>query len=327
MYIFNAEDIAMSDNGLLGKISFLHYDSYKTTLEMAEDGNMGVTHKAEILWPNGDAINSWVKIYSKDHPRGLINEAIGYIIAGHFSLPQPKHAGFLQYPVGWILDEKVKKSLSDVDLYRGYTFAWVTTDTQGMNFRPKLEELSKTSPSEFEKLFNYFKGDIQKWEKLPHLIAFDYAIHNEDRNFGNLLQLPTKDFCLIDHGEILTSSQWALWDLIAPQNRGWLLMHGYVSFFEENHSDEGIFGKIITHQNLIDCYQEVPKNITCSKEDLLPLLKDLLGDETLHPPAPLPPISALDLIMNFLDARSIDEQNFGIQCAKFLGLPTDSSFS
>lgn len=315
----------MNDDGLLKPISFLHTDRYKATLEKARDGAIGLTHAAEIVWPDGVIRNSWVKIYKKEFPRGLVNEAIGYILAAHLKLPQPDHAGFLMYPTEWILDESDQKSLSEVDLYRGYTIAWVTSDTKGFNLRLKFETL-KSTPDEYKKIFDFFKKDIQDWGQLPDLIAFDYATHNEDRNLGNLLQLPDRSFCLIDHGEILTSSNWEYWDLISPKNNGWKLMNEYIRIFEEIFLHQGIFCKLAAYNSLASCYEATPDKFDIAKKELTSYLQGMLNGEIFTLPSPLSPISVTDSIIDFLEFRSSDRQSFVDQCAKFLEIPTESTY-
>lgn len=315
----------MNAEPLLSNIDFLHSDRYQATLEKAEDGKIGLTHKAEIIWPDGVNRDSWVKIYRKQFSRGLVNEVIGYILAGTLDLPQPEHAGFLMYPTDWI-DENHKNELSEIDLYRGYTIAWVTSDTQGMNLRIKLENL-ESKPEELIRLYNLFKEDIKNWEKLPDLIAFDYAIHNEDRNLGNLLQLPNKKFCLIDHGEILTSSNWGYWELLSPKNNGWNMMNHYIQYFNEKFIDEGIFKDLATHNYLTSCYQNLPSNFKSSQAELLSHLKQMLNGESFNPPAPLPKVFVTDSIINFIEERSENKQNFSEECARLLGIPTDSLHS
>ena len=166
-------------------LKFLPSNAYEGFLRASQDGAVGYTHMASINW-GSDINDSWVKIYKKDAPRCLTNEVIGYLLAHALQLPQPKHAALMIVPIESI-PTHIADQLSDVDLYRGHTYAWVTTHA-GENIREMIVNNSAAAEK--------FVQEFGQWSKVEHMIAFDHWIVNNDRHIGNLLQLPDNTFTL-----------------------------------------------------------------------------------------------------------------------------------
>ncbi|MCT6834138.1 MAG: hypothetical protein M3039_09125, partial [Acinetobacter baumannii] len=100
--------------------------------------------------------------------RALLNEAIGYLLIKGLGLPQPELAGFLEFNISEESTPEIWAQVSEVDKYRGVTYAWVCTNTNGINRRLELDQAQ--SPEIKEYLTAHIIDSLKNWEKLPHLI-------------------------------------------------------------------------------------------------------------------------------------------------------------
>lgn len=185
----------------------LSSDSYQTTLAAIDLGDIGDTKKASILWDDGVARKSYVKVYKpEERCRKLCNETIGYILGKSLNILQPEMAALMPIP------DFIKPEFSNItDINSGEPiWAWVTSecgDSLKSQFRiksnPQTNELDKNNKFIFECLNFLIKKD-----GLSEIIAFDDLIANNDRNLGNLIITQDGSVGIIDHGEILGQIDW-----------------------------------------------------------------------------------------------------------------------
>ena len=307
-------------------ICYLPRSSYLTFFFFFFDGVIGLkTHMASIEWLDGIKRNTWVKVYGANSPRGLINEVIGYLMLKSLDLPQPELAGILELEVSEDTDPEMWQKLSEIDRYRGFTYAWVSTDNAGINQRVEIKK--ENDPKLQQYLEHLFFETLKDWKQLDKLIACDHWIFNEDRNMGNILELPNKTFSLIDHGEILTSSNWNSWDLIQtrPINLFWFNI--YIKTLCKRFSST----PLLIPEHAMDCLKaskaSQAKAFTEIKDKLQEYLEDLLDNEFLDSKiegVPKKPVS--EMLLEFLESRASNTLEFESHCEIVLG-PQNSTFS
>ena len=79
-------------------VKILSFDKYIAPLERTSDGIMAATHLANVKWIDNTPGRFYVKVYPKCHPKGLINEITGYLVAHATGIPQPKRVAIIQIP-------------------------------------------------------------------------------------------------------------------------------------------------------------------------------------------------------------------------------------
>lgn len=219
-------------------LQYLAFSNYRKYLRPAIDGRMGLmTHVAEITWLDGIQRESYVKFYGEHKKRALLNEAIGYLLISGLKLPQPEFAGFLEFKISEKLTPEIWGEVSDIDRYRGVTYAWVCTNTNGINRRIELDNAHSDEAKKY--LTTHILEALKNWEELPNLIMCDDWLANNDRNLGNLLELPNKTFTLIDHGGILYGDNWSPWDIMRNATINGNLQRMYMGLFRQKF--EGLF--------------------------------------------------------------------------------------
>lgn len=303
-------------------IQYLPPSNYREFLRGAPDGIMGATHLAKILWNDGVESDSWVKVYTNQHPRSLINEMIGYLLGSALELPMPNRAGFLMLETK-ILNTELVNTLSEVDKYRGYTFAWVSEDVGGTNLRIELEN----NPSSQNIIIEYLSECLTNWDHLASMLAFDDWILNSDRNLGNLIHLPNKSFCLIDHGLSLKGGNWKESDLLHPHcDHCGTLDDIYFSILHQKYKKDGLFQYENTLKSLELEKSKHHHAFLLVKTELLSHLHDLIGDEFVETGIEeMPRFPVTDTLMKFLNDRSLGLQQFIERCNTFFALKSISS--
>jgi|GEM_PF-1354988 len=298
-------------------IQYLPSSHYVGFLRGASDGVSGTTHMATIKWEDGIERDSWVKIYAGDKPRSLVNEMIGYLLGIALGLPMPPKAGFLLIE-NKILNPSLVNILSEVDKYRGFTFAWVTEDVKGSNLRIEIEN----NPSIMNVMIEYFSSCMKDWDQLSHLVAFDDWILNTDRNMGNSIHLPDKTFNLIDHGECMHGGNWKEADLIDydcahigfADNLHLKLLH-------EKHASSGLFQHENTMRDLDLAKRKHQEAFMKVEAEIRLHLHDLIGDEIIETGIEeMPSYLALETVLGFLKDRADGIQKFSDRCDTFLSL-------
>lgn len=188
-------------------LKVLSEDSYQATLAEIDLGQIGATKKASILWDDGVARSSYVKVYQpEERCRKLCNEAIGFILGNSLGLLQPTQAALMPIP------EFIKSEFDLIsDIYsENQVWAWVTTEC-GDSLKAQFRVKSNPLPHEKEQnnIFLYeCLNFLAKKEGLPPIIAFDDYIGNNDRNIGNLVITLDGSIGIIDHGEVLGRIDW-----------------------------------------------------------------------------------------------------------------------
>ncbi|MFU8925146.1 hypothetical protein [Acinetobacter puyangensis] len=295
-------------------IQYLPSSSYIEFLKAATDGVSGKTHLANIKWEDGIERDSWVKIYTATKPRGLVNEMIGYLLGSALNLPMPPRAGFLCLE-NKILNQNLVNTLSQVDQYRGFTFAWITEDVKGRNLRVELEE----NPAHYHIITEYIVTCLRDWDNLANMIAFDDWILNTDRNVGNTIQLPDRTFSLIDHGECLQGGEWQepqLLDAHCPHIGFGDNLHLRL-LYEKNKNN--LFSM---EDTLAELENAKLLHITALKkvaQEIKMHLTDLIGDEIVETGIEeLPNYPVTETVFNFLSNRATAIKKFNERCDTFL---------
>lgn len=291
-------------------IKFLPPENYKSFLKGADDGVSGLTHLAEVIWDDNIERNTWVKRYSGDKERSLINELVSFILGSALGLPMPERAGLLMLETK-VLHENIVNTLSEVDRYRGYTFAWVSQDLGGTNVRLELDR----NPTTQSIMIKYLMTDLRNWKSLANMLAFDDLVLNTDRNMGNLIQLPNKEFCLIDHGEAL-NGQWQENDLIDHdcEHEGKLDQVFYKCLYESNNS-HGLFQLDKTLKDLetaksshLNAFKEV-------SEELKSHLSSMIGEEKVKTGIKgVNDYPVYETLLSFLEKRASNLKGFTNRC-------------
>lgn len=128
-------------------LKVLSDDSYQTTLADINLGDIGSTKKASILWDDGVARKSYVKVYRpEERCRKLCNEAIGYILGKSLNLLQPDMAALMPIP------EFIKDEFCEIaDIYSNYPiWAWVSSEC-GDSLKSQFRIKSHPQQHEVEK--------------------------------------------------------------------------------------------------------------------------------------------------------------------------------
>jgi len=299
------------------KIQYLPASNYREFLRGSPDGLMGETHLAKILWSDGIERDSWVKIYGARHPRSLVNEMIGYLLGSALNLPCPNLAGFLMVETK-VLDSELIDKLNPVDRYRGYTFAWVTEDVGGINPRIELEN----NPSSQQIIFEYLSECLINWDYLAGMLAFDDWILNSDRNLGNLIRLPDKTFCLIDHGQSMKGEQWNESDLLnAHCEHSGALDVLYFRILFNKFSSDGLFQYENTLKSLCDEKAKHHAAFLLAQDELESHLNDMIGDEFIETGIEeMPSYPVSDTVIKFLNDRAVALNKFTQRCDTFFGI-------
>jgi len=141
----------------------------------------------------------------------------------------------------------------------------------------------------------------------------DDWLANDDRNLGNLWELPNGTFTLIDHGGILYGDNWSPWDIMRNSFINGNFQRMYVDIFKQRF--EGLFWK----ENLISELEQVKKSHKTSfenvKEEIAQLIHDLIGDEKIDIGIPPNPIQNVGVILqDFISTNSIQMANIEAKC-------------
>lgn len=194
---------------LLGDIMLkvLSQDAYQTTLANIDLGDIGNTKKASIVWDDGVARKSYVKVYKpEERCRKLCNEAIGYILGKSLNLLQPDMAALM--PISDFIKPEFQ-NIADINS-EGVVWAWVTTEC-GDSLKAQFRIKSQPNPDEIEQNTQFISeclNFLAKKDGLSEIIAFDDLIANNDRNLGNLVISQDGSVGIIDHGEIFGQIDW-----------------------------------------------------------------------------------------------------------------------
>ncbi|WP_180116127.1 hypothetical protein [Acinetobacter sp. YH12140] len=298
-------------------LQYLPFSYYRKFLRSAIDGCMGVgTHVAEVLWEDGICRESFVKFYKHDKKRALLNEAIGFLLIRSLNLPQPELGGFLQYKISETETPELWKEASELEKYRGEVIAWVTTNTNGLNKR--IEITQQQDPQIKEYLANQLRESLKKWCHLPELILCDDWLANDDRNLGNLLELPNRTFTLIDHGGILYGDNWTVWDIMQSRIINGPCQKWYTQIYRSKFGED-LFWKQELLNELTELKQKHIIGLNQVKEELFSLIDEFTDSEEVDTKLPRQPIQKVSKVLqDFLEESAIQVSSLEQKCDHWL---------
>lgn len=187
-------------------VQIISVDGYQTTLKEISSSSGGISARtilAEVVWPDGERRETYVKIFKpQDRYKEIINESLGYLLANQVSLKQAPNAALIKISIQDIPAEPTDTYASS----NGYYYAWASVSVGGSNmrklhFKPPYQNITHTQVS------SYFSA-LGEWDNFPCLIVFDDWIGNSDRNAGNIVFLKKNDIAIIDHGRLFGVIDW-----------------------------------------------------------------------------------------------------------------------
>ncbi|MGJ8686120.1 MAG: hypothetical protein ACSHWQ_01485 [Spongiibacteraceae bacterium] len=171
-------------------------DSAYRGVEAADPDEVGRsygTHVASVKFEEGVISPAYVK-FCGPKERPLFNEVLGYLLAHHLEIRQPRFGAVIIVPV-----EKLRKTTNLVPNWvprqKNYP-AWCTEVVQAKSLNIQYNLCAQKM---VDKYFEIFKSS-KSW--YSSVAAFDEWVMNTDRNAGNILQLSPKVFSIIDHGRL-----------------------------------------------------------------------------------------------------------------------------
>jgi hypothetical protein len=125
----------------------------------------------------------YAKLYKTKHE--LLYEVIGYLIAHHLDLPQPK--AFVT-----LLNQDDQRRLFNIQNPRTRQYpVWTTASLTG-----------ESAWFQYGHCSDALKKDLKKWFNFYGTVAFDDFVGNIDRNLTNLIRESSGKYHLIDHGKL-----------------------------------------------------------------------------------------------------------------------------
>jgi hypothetical protein len=178
---------------------------YQRTVGVALFGQRAFTHLAQIS-VEGQPRRCYVKAFpsaTDGRPsRCLLNEIVGYTLAHHLQLPQPK--AFLI----WLPNHLLKAISAAWPYENGLHLCFASLEAHNPN-----DATQGCARVVFNENIATFVHAIAQWPTMPALIGFDSWIANTDRNGGNLMVTGKNSYSIIDHSDILTGPVWKNTDL------------------------------------------------------------------------------------------------------------------
>lgn len=174
-------------------IAFVGSTGYLAFLERVKESEECYTHVAQVHTTEFGTDIAYIKFYPDEirDSKGLVNEAIGHLVAKALGVPIPAYGIIL------LLDRvrlvEAHPALNQLLPSNRMWPAWVSQRVHGVSVRrPDAKSMEL----------------LKKWPLLPRLIAFDDWLLNSDRSLRNLLQQRTGEFVAIDHGHIFGGVRW-----------------------------------------------------------------------------------------------------------------------
>ena len=152
------------------------------------------THGAKVSSPTLGPVDVFVKFYVTEKNRtnrGLVNEAVGYLLAKACGLPVAPHA-FVIDVSGQRLLEAHASLRGSINAAHSYP-CWATSAVDGAQAKQNHGLVIDT---------------LRKWSLLPKMLAFDDWVANSDRTAANIVCTGKQNLTLIDHGHIGGSLYW-----------------------------------------------------------------------------------------------------------------------
>ncbi|MFW1893047.1 hypothetical protein [Acinetobacter geminorum] len=211
-------------------IEIIESDCYLETLKPMSNTSGGIsakTYLATVQWPNGEIMDSYVKLFPEDvRTKEIINESFGFLLAKTVNLRQSQRAALIKLDVN---DFEIDTSNDPFALANGYVYGWVTSSLGGDNLKKiYLKNPPTITHVEAQKLMSF----LSNWPNFSQLIAFDDWIGNIDRNIGNLILINKNDIAIIDHGRLFGVINWLVEDIDAKLSCPNVML----SIFKMSHS-------------------------------------------------------------------------------------------
>ena len=162
------------------------------------------THGAKVSSETLGAVDVFVKFYvdgKNRTSRGLVNEAVGHLLAKACGLPVAPHA-FVIDVSGQRLLEAHASLRGSINAANSYP-CWATSAVHGALLNPK---------------HGLIIDNLRKWSLLPKMLAFDDWVANSDRTAANIVCTGKQQLTLIDHGHIAGSLYW-MPDMLPAEGR------------------------------------------------------------------------------------------------------------
>ena len=251
-----------------------------------------------------------------DKKRALLNEAIGFLLIQSLQLPQPELGGFLQYKISETGTPELWRDASELEKYRGEVIAWVTTNTNDLNKR--IEITQQQDPQIQAYLISQVQESLKNWNHLPELILCDDWLANDDRNLGNLLELPNRTFTLIDHGGILYGDNWSVWDIMQARLINGPFQKGYAKIYRSRFGN-GLFWKQELVTELIELKKKHIQGLNRVKAELFGLIDEFIDSEEVDTGLSLQPKQKVSQILkDFLETSAIQNSKIEQKCDHWL---------
>lgn len=187
-------------------IEMIEQDGYLSTLKEMGATSGGVsakTYLAEVEWPNGEVIESFVKLFPVNtRIKEIINESFGFLLAKSARLRQTTRAALIKLDVSEFPIDTNTDSFAAIN---GFVYGWVTASLGGKDLKKMyLNNPPNIAVNEAQKIMSL----LGAWPNFKALVAFDDWVGNIDRNIGNLIFIKKDDIGVIDHGQIFGVIDW-----------------------------------------------------------------------------------------------------------------------
>lgn len=167
--------------------------AYLAQFRIIRETSDSFTHSALVSSPTFGNTDVFLKYYLEVNKpsRGLLNEAVGYLLAKSCGLPVPERA-FVVDVSGERLLEAHSKLDGIVNKANSYP-CWATSAVPGAIMKPH---------------HNLFIETLSRWDLLSNMLAFDDWVANSDRTTANIVCTGKHELTLIDHGHLGGSLYW-----------------------------------------------------------------------------------------------------------------------
>lgn len=187
-------------------IEMIEQDGYLSTLKEMSPTSGGIsakTYLAEVEWPNGEVIESFVKLFPVNtRIKEIINESFGFLLAKSARLRQTTRAALIKLDVSEFPIDTKTDSFAAAN---GFVYGWVTASLGGKDLKKMyLNNPPDIAANEAQQIMSL----LGAWPNFKALVAFDDWVGNIDRNIGNLIFINKDDIGVIDHGRIFGVIDW-----------------------------------------------------------------------------------------------------------------------
>lgn len=187
-------------------IEMIGQDGYLSTLKEMSPTSGGIsakTYLAEVQWPNGEVIESFVKLFPVNtRTKEIINESFGFLLAKSARLRQTTRAALIKLDVSEFPIDTKTDSFAAAN---GFVYGWVTASLGGKDLKKMyLNNPPNIAANEAQQIISL----LGSWSNFKALVAFDDWVGNIDRNIGNLIFIKKDDIGVIDHGQIFGVIDW-----------------------------------------------------------------------------------------------------------------------